>query len=758
MPDIDVDFDQRRREEVIDYVGQKYGRDHVVQIGTLNRMKAKGAIRDVARALGLPYDFGDKMAKMVPKELDITLEEALEKSSELRQLCETDEQAKYLMAMAKRLQGLPRNASTHASGVVITTQPTDEFVPLAWGKEDGINTQYDMTTIEQLGLLKMDILGLANLTIIQDAVKLIEKSQGKVIDIDQITFDDAATYTDIGLARTDGVFQLESAGMRSFMQDLKPQNLEDIIAGIALYRPGPMDFIPKYLEGKRSQKAIAYAWPGLEPILAPTYGCFVYQEQVMQIVRDLAGYPMRRIDLIRQAMSKKKTEVMLAERDPFVYGAASEGVPGCVARGIPENTALQIYDDMMDFALYAFNKSHAASYAVVSYQTAYLKHNYPVEYMAALMTSAIGNKSKVAAYIMTCRNMGITLLPPDINMGEAGFTVVNQCILYALTAIKGVGYPIIEALVAERAQRGEFTALQDFMVRMSDTGLHKSAIEYFIKAGALDSLPGTRKQFMAAYKQIADDIQHNKKAALAGQMTLFDLAGDEEKQEFELRLPEVGEYDKDMMLEFEKEVLGIYLSGHPLEEDEELWRSVITNTSSDFYLEAESGTTVVKDRETAVIGGIISEMSTKYTKKNQLMAFLQVEDMAGVCEVIVFPKDYEKYGSSLAVDNRVFVQGRVSLDEEKDGKLICEKVCDFTEVAQTLWIKFADKAAYEASSDWLLELLALSPGHASVGIYLETEKQSKTLPPELNVGIEASLLEGLRDSFGEGNVKVAWQM
>jgi DNA polymerase-3 subunit alpha len=519
-----------------------------------------------------------------------------------------------------------------------------------------------------------------------------------------------------------------------------------------------MDFIPQYLEGKRAQKAIAYACPQLEPILGPTYGCIVYQEQVMQIVRDLAGYTLGRSDLMRRAMSKKKADVMIKERDNFVYGNASEGVPGCVARGIAENTALQIYDDMMDFAQYAFNKSHAASYAVVAYQTAYLKHHYPVEYMAALMTSAIGNKSKVASYIMACRNMGITLLPPDINMGAAGFTVVNQCILYALTAIKGVGYPIIEALVNERAQRGEFTTLQDFIVRMSDSGMHKSAIEFFIKAGALDSLPGTRKQFMAAHKQIAEDVQHNKRAALAGQLTLFDLAGDEEKPEFELRLPEVGEYDKEMMLEFEKEVLGVYLSGHPLEEDEELWRSVITNTSSDFYLDAESGTAAVKDRETAVIGGIISEMRTQYTKTNKLMAFLQIEDMAGICEVIVFPNDYEKYGPNLAENNRVFVRGRVTLEEDKDGKLICEHVCGFADVSQRLWLKFTDKAAYEASSDWLLELLALSPGNASTVIYLDAEKQSKTLPPELNVSLEASLLEGLRDSFGEGNVKVTWEM
>ncbi|MDR0219953.1 MAG: DNA polymerase III subunit alpha, partial [Lachnospiraceae bacterium] len=490
----------------------------------------------------------------------------------------------------------------------------------------------------------------------------------------------------------------------------------------------------------------------------PTYGCIVYQEQVMQIVRDLGGYTLGRSDLMRRAMSKKKAEVMIKERDNFVYGNAAEGVPGCIARGIAENTALQIYDDMMDFAQYAFNKSHAASYAVVAYQTAYLKRHCPVEYMAALMTSAIGNKSKVAAYIMTCRSMGITLLPPDINMGEAGFTVVNQCILYALTAIKGVGYPIIEALVNERAERGEFTTLQDFLVRMSDSGMHKGAIEFFVKAGALDSLPGTRKQFMAAYKQIADDIQHNKKAAMSGQMTLLDLAGDEEKKDFELRLPDVGEYDKDMMLEFEKEVLGVYLSGHPLEEDEELWRSVITNTSADFYLDAESGTTAVKDRDTAVIGGIIADMRTQYTKTNKLMAFLQVEDMAGVCEVIVFPNDYEKYGKDLAENNRVFVRGRVSLEEDKDGKLICEHVCGFAEVARKLWIKFADKAAYEASCDWLNELLALTPGNDSVVIYIKEENQTKDLPPELSVGIDAALLTGLRDSFGEGNVKVTWEM
>ena len=766
MPDIDIDFCFIRREEVIDYVSQKYGKDRVVQIATFGTMAARGVIRDVGRAMDLPYAMVDSIAKMIPMELNITLARALEINSELRKLSETDEQVKQLLAMAKRLEGLPRHASTHAAGVVITSRPADAFVPLSRGSEGVITTQFSMNTIEELGLLKMDFLGLRTLTVLQSAVKLIARSTGNRIDIDAIDFNDQAVFTDIGYARTEGVFQLESAGMKSFMKDLKPKSLEDVIAGISLYRPGPMDFIPRYVKGKNASQtdeagqnhaaAVTYACPELEPILSPTYGCIVYQEQVMQIVRDLGGYTLGRSDLLRRAMSKKKPDVMKRERANFVFGNPEEGVPGCISRGINEKIASQIYDDMMDFAKYAFNKSHAACYAVVSYQTAYLKHYYPVEFMAALMTSVIDNPGKVAEYIMTCRNMGIALLPPDVNQGEEGFSVTGQAIRYALTAIKSVGHPVIKALVHERKERGPFTDLKDFIMRMTEKDINKKAIENIIKAGALDSLPGTRKQFMSAYVQVVDSIQRNKKNNMAGQLSLFDIADEAQKEEFELRLPEVGEYAKEMLLAFEKEVLGIYISGHPLEEYEEMWRACITNTCADFYLDIETGATVISDNKSAVIGGIIADKLIKYTRNDKVMCFLQIEDLAGTCEVIVFPKDYEKYGNDLAEDNKVFVRGRVSLEEDKDGKLICERIQSFDDVPKKLWIKFPDKDTYERQSEQMYAILAPSDGNDIVNIYLEDSKQIKRLPPGRNVYCDRFLLDNLAGCFGEQNIKVTW--
>jgi len=756
MPDIDIDFCYVRREEVIDYVSQKYGKDRVVQIATFGTMAAKGVIRDVGRAMDLPYAFVDSIAKMVPGELNITLTRALEINSELRKLSETDEQVGFLIAMAKRLEGLPRHASTHAAGVVITSRPADEFVPLSRGSEGAITTQFSMNTIEELGLLKMDFLGLRTLTVLQSAVCLIARGTGKFIDIDALDFGDQAVFADIGNARTEGVFQLESAGMKSFMKDLKPKSLEDIIAGISLYRPGPMDFIPRYVRGKNSAATITYSCPQLKPILEPTYGCIVYQEQVMQIVRDLGGYTLGRSDLLRRAMSKKKGDVMRKERENFIYGNPAEGVPGCVSNGVDEKVAAQIYDDMMDFAKYAFNKSHAACYAVVSYQTAYLKHYYPVEFMAALMTSVIDNPSKVAEYIMTCRNMGIALLPPDINQGEEGFSVSDKSIRYALTAIKSVGHPVIHALVKERNERGPFIDLKDFIVRMTEHDINKKALENFIKAGALDSLPGTRKQFMSAYVQIVDNIQRNKKSNMAGQLSLFDIAAEEQKEEFELRLPDVGEYDKEMKLTFEKEVLGIYISGHPLEEHEEMWSACITNTCADFYLDPETGATIVGDNKSAVIGGIIADKTIKYTRNDKVMCFLMIEDLAGVCEVIVFPNDYEKYSNDLAEDNKIFVEGRVSLEEDKDGKLICERITSFTDVPKKLYIKFPDKETYEQQCDEMYALLAPSDGNDSVNIYIENTKQIKQLPPGKNVCCDRLLLDSLEARFGADNIGVKW--
>ena len=754
MPDIDIDFCFERRQEVIDYVGEKYGADKVVQIVTFGTMAAKGVIRDVGRVMDLPYSYVDSIAKMVPNELNVTIDRALSANPEFRKMYETDEQVKSLIDMSKRLEGLPRHTSMHAAGVVICSKPAEEFVPLSRGSDGAITTQFTMTTIEELGLLKMDFLGLRTLTVIQNAVHFVEKTKGVHLDMNQIDYDDKAVLASLGTGRTDGVFQLESGGMKNFMKELKPQSLEDIIAGISLYRPGPMDFIPKYIKGKNSHQAIVYSCPQLEPILASTYGCIVYQEQVMQIVRDLGGYTLGRSDLVRRAMSKKKQAVMEKERDNFIYGNEEEGVPGCVAKGIDENVAKQIYSDMMDFAKYAFNKSHAACYAVIAYQTAYLKYYYPVEFMAALLTSVIDFPSKVSEYIVTCRNMGISILPPDINAGEAGFSVTDGGIRYALTAIKSVGHPVIEALVKEREERGEYKNLKDFITRVADKEVNKRAVENFIKAGALDGLDGTRKQFMSVYVQIMDSIQHDKKNNMAGQISLFDIVSEEDKEDFEIKMPDVGEYSKEMLLAFEKEVLGIYISGHPLEEYAQMWKKNITNTTTDFLLDEETGETAVKDGQNATIGGIITDTKIKYTKNDKVMAFLQIEDLVGSIEVVVFPRDYERNSAKLLEDSKVFVKGRVSVEDEKDGKLICERITGFDEISRKLWIKFPTKEAYEAAEQELFARLAESDGGDSVCIYVENPKAVKNLPPNRNVKADRELVMQLGALYGEENVRV----
>ena len=682
MPDIDIDFCFERRQEVIDYVGRKYGSDKVVQIVTFGTLAARAVVRDVGRVMDLPYSFVDSIAKLIPKELKITLESALEKNPELRKMYQEDEQVHHLIDMSKRLEGLPRNTSMHAAGVVICQKSAEEFVPLSRGSDGSITTQFTMTTLEELGLLKMDFLGLRTLTVIHDAVDFIEKNRGEHIDIDEIDYDDPKVLASIGTGRTEGVFQLESGGMKSFMKELRPQNLEDIIAGISLYRPGPMDFIPKYIRGKNNHGDVVYSCPQLEPILAPTYGCIVYQEQVMQIVRDLGGYTLGRSDLVRRAMSKKKQSVMEKERANFIYGNPEEGVPGCVAQGIDEKTAGGIYEDMMDFAKYAFNKSHAACYAVVAYQTAYLKYYYPVEFMAALMTSVIDNPMKESEYILLCRNMNIELMPPDINEGASGFSVSGDRIRYALTAIRGVGRGVIDNMVQERVTGGPFTNLNDFITRTSRFDINKRIIENLIKAGAMDSLGGTRKQFMSVYSQMTDRITKDKKSNLSGQISLFDIVDESLKEEFDIRMPEVGEYTKDMILSFEKEVLGIYLSGHPLEADQELLQRNITHNTSDFILDDELGTTSVLDQASVVIGGIIADRTIKYTKNDKVMAFIKLEDLVGNVEVMVFPRDYERYSSLLQEDAKLFIKGRASVEEDKDGKVICEQIVTFEEAKQ----------------------------------------------------------------------------
>ena len=754
MPDIDVDFCFERRPEVIDYVMRKYGKDRVVQIVTFGTLAARGVIRDVGRVMDLPYAFVDNIAKMIPQELNITIDKALKMNSELRSTYESDEQVKYLIDMCKRLEGLPRHSSMHAAGVVISQKSVDEYVPLSRASDGTIVTQFTMTTLEELGLLKMDFLGLRTLTVIQNAVNLA-KQKNPDFQIDKIDYNDQAVLDYIGTGKTDGIFQLESAGMKGFMKELKPHSLEDIIAGISLYRPGPMDFIPQYIKGKNDASSITYDCPQLEPILAPTYGCIVYQEQVMQIVQALAGYTLGRSDLLRRAMSKKKGDVMQKERQIFVYGDEETGVPGCIKNGIDEKTANKIYDEMIDFAKYAFNKSHAAAYAVVSYQTAFLKYYYPVEYMAALMTSVIENPSKVAAYIYACRQMNIKILPPDINRGYADFSVDEGNIRYGLAAIKSIGKPIIQTIVEERKEYGEFKNLEDFISRMSTReALNKRAIENFIKAGALDCLGGTRKQFMSIYIQIVDHVNQEKKYSMTGQMSLFDLVSEEEKSDFQIQLPKVGEYAKETKLAFEKEVLGVYISGHPLEEYEEQWQKAISATTLDFQLDEESNHSKVHDGAREIIGGFITEKTMKATKTNQMMAFVTLEDLLGTVEVVVFPRDYEKNRNLLEVDRKVFIKGRVSEEDDKPSKLICEKVVPFNQIKRELWIQFPDKADYLKNEQIVYGYLADSEGEDEVIIYCQAERVVKRLPKNRNIQIAPQVLSKLMNHYGEKRVKV----
>ena len=754
MPDIDVDFCFERRQEVIDYVVEKYGKDQVVQIVTFGTLAAKNCIRDVGRALDLPYSLCDMIAKLIPAELNMTIDRALNVNPELRSHYDSDPQVKKLIDLSKRLEGLPRHTSMHAAGVVISQRAVDEYVPLSRGSDGAVVTQYTMTALEELGLLKMDFLGLRTLTVIQNAVLMARKKDPSV-NMDTLDYDDKKVLEYIGTGKTDGIFQLESAGMKSFMKELKPNSLEDMIAGISLYRPGPMDFIPQYIKGKNDASSISYDCPQLEPILNSTYGCIVYQEQVMQIVRDLAGYSLGRSDLLRRAMSKKKGEEMKRERQIFLYGDEASGIPGCVKNGIDEQVANKIYDEMLDFANYAFNKSHAAAYAVVAYQTAWLKYYYPVEYMAALMTSVIDNPSKVAEYIYASRQMGIQILPPDINNGEADFSVDEGNIRYGLSAIKSVGRPVVRAMLEERRTFGPYKNLEDFITRVSSKeGLNKRTIENLIKAGALDTLGGTRKQFMSIYIQIMDHVNQEKKYSMSGQMSLFDLVGEEEKADFQIRMPDVGEYSKENKLAFEKEVLGVYISGHPLEEHEERWRRMISATTADFQFDEELNRTKVHDGEKSVVGGMIVDKTVKYTKTNQVMAFLTLEDLLGTVEVVIFPRDYEKNRQWLEINEKVFISGRVSEEDEKASKLICEKVIPFERTKRELWIQFPDKETFLDEEQIVYGYLADSEGEDEVIIYCAKERAVKRLPKNRNIQINEQVLSRLMNHFGESRVKV----
>lgn len=760
MPDIDIDFCYERRQEVIDYVNRKYGHEQVVQIVTFGTMGAKSVIRDVARAMDMPYSRADAVAKMIPNELDMTIDKALTINREMAELVEGDPEIAELVNISRRLEGLPRHTSMHAAGVVISNAPVDEYVPLSCNADGVVTTQYTMTTIEELGLLKMDFLGLRTLTVIKDAENLVRRRKPD-FRMSDISYDDPGVYELISSGKTDGIFQLESGGMKSFMKELKPKNLEEVIAGISLYRPGPMDFIPQYIAGKENPQSAVYDCPQLEPILKPTYGCIVYQEQVMQIVRDLAGYSMGRSDLVRRAMSKKKAEVMAKERIYFIEGNEEAGVPGCKANGISEEVANRIFDRMTDFAKYAFNKSHAACYAVVSYQTAYLKKYYPVEFMAALMTSVLHDSGKLAGYILNLKPMGVSILPPDINKGESEFGVTETAdgkyaILYALSAIKGLGKPIIDAISEEREYNGPFTSLKDFIKRMAPKGVNKRAIENFIKAGALDSLPGTRKQKMQVYNSIMEGEAFESKKNVEGQFSLFDLMEPEKRPE-EIAFPNCGEFPPEERLAFEKEVLGIYISGHPMQEYRALLQKYSTCSTVDFELDEETGQPAVQDGKTVVLGGMITAKQVKTTRNNAMMAILTFEDFVGTIEVLVFPKDYEKLRQQLNVDEKMFIRGRVSVEEDKPAKLLLQDVKAFADIPADVYIRYESTAAFEADRERLESLLRESDGTSRVVAYIKPENRMYNMPLNLTVSSGKEFLDRLKAEYGEENVALKYK-
>ena len=750
MPDIDVDFCYERRQEVIDYVVEKYGKDCVVQIVTFGTMAARAVIKDVGRVLDLPYAMVDNIAKMVPREIGITIDKAIQENPDLRNAYENDAQVHDLVDKSKRLEGLPRHASMHAAGVLISQKAVDEYVPVATGADGAVVAQFVMTTLEELGLLKMDFLGLRTLTVIQDAEKLARKKNPE-FSIDNINYEDKNVYDMISTGKCEGIFQLESAGMKNFMKELKPQSIEDLIAGISLYRPGPMDFIPQYIKGKNNPEDITYDCPMLEPILKPTYGCIVYQEQVMQIVRDLAGYSLGRSDLVRRAMSKKKTSVMEKERQNFIYGNPEENVPGCISNGIDEKTANKIYDDMIDFAKYAFNKSHAACYAVVAYQTAYLKTYYPVEFMAALMTSVVDNTDKVAGYIYACRQMNIQMLPPDVNTSDMEFSVEDNAIRFGLSAVKSLGRPTIKAIIDER-NKSRFTSMQDFISRLY-TDLNKRTLENLIKSGAFDTFGNNRRQMMSVYARMLDNEAKQGKDAISGQMSLFDLVDESEKSQFEIKMPDVSEYTKEDILAFEKEVLGVYVSGHPLDEYAAMWKKHISAMSTDFELDDETGEPKVKVDSKATIGGMIMAKSVKPTKTGQLMAYLTIEDLVGTVEVIVFPRTFSTYRNIIEGTDKLFITGRVNANADENAKLICESVVPFEDVPRKLWIRFASEEEYLKKAADLAEELKYSDGKDSIIIYCTKENKRIALPQSRNIRITPDILASLRAQYGIKNVE-----
>ena len=761
MPDIDVDFCVLRRQEVIDYVTEKYGREKVVQIVTFGTMAAKMVIRDVGRALDLPYSFCDKVAKMMPNELKMNIEKALLINPDLKRLYDEDEEAKKLIDLSRRLEGLPRHTSIHAAGVVISKREVDRYVPVSTSSDGAVTTQYTMETIEQLGLLKMDFLGLRNLTVIEKAVELVNRNRKKEgrdeLDIEKIDMEDENIYLMISEGRTEGVFQLESPGMTSFMKKLRPDNIEDIIAGISLYRPGPMDFIDDYINGKRNAATIEYDCEELVPILKSTYGCIVYQEQVMQIVRDLAGYSYGQSDLLRRAMSKKKDSVMKEERKNFVYGDESKGIPGCVANGVSEQVANKIYDKMIDFAKYAFNRSHAAAYAFITYQTAYLKYYYPKEYMAALLTSVMSNTGKVSEYILSGKEMGIAILPPDVNEGEGNFTAASGGIRYGMSAIKGLGENVTDAIVRDREVRGPYKSLTDLIERLAGS-INKKGLEALIKSGALDGLSGSRREKMAVYEQVLDSISHEKHSKMAGQLSLFDIAPKDDLSALEVKMPELGEFDVETKLAFEKEMLGVYLSGHPLESYQDMLKSVCNASSLDFAYDEEEGMVNVAPGKDYILGGIASVVNIKLTRNNQRMAFITLEDLVGSVEVIVFPRDFEKYRELIEEGRKYIISGKASLEENDAAKLIAGKIIPFEEVPREVWLQFENKAELERVEDELNKIFEGNKGNARVMLYCREERQVKQVNAIRGISYAEAVIDELKHKLGSENVKIVVKM
>ena len=700
MPDFDVDFSDERRQEVIDYVARKYGHDHVSQIITFGTMAAKMVIRDVARVLDYPYAEADALAKMIPNEIHITIKKALEQNKELKDRYDTDEQTRKILDIAMGLEGMPRQASTHACGVVITKDPVDTYVPL-YVRDGQINTQYIMTTLEELGLLKMDFLGLRNLTVIQNTIDMVKENHGIDVEFDQ-DMSDPKVYKLWQDGNTSGIFQFESQGMTNFMKELKPDCLEDLIAGVSLYRPGPMDQIPRYIRGKQNPGHNEYTHPSLEPILNVTYGCMVYQEQVMQIVRDLAGYSLGRADLVRRAMGKKKLDVMAKEREVFIHGQVDENgnieVPGCVRNGIDEVSANKIFDEMAEFAKYAFNKSHAACYAVVSYRTAYLKAYYPAEFMAATLNSYLGNLDKAPQYIDECKRLGIQILKPDINKSFEKFTVEDGKIRFGLGAIKNVGTIPVENIVKERKEKGEYKSFTDFCERVSELQVNKKCVESLIKAGAFQEFEQTRATLLASFEAIIDTIQSGNKKGFNGQVSMFDIGTKQEKEDMEKQKYKFEEYEEmpeKEMLSMEKEMLGIYISGHPLEKmREQIMHSTNIINSLDLSKIAEQADTTNIEENTQQIqnakpkfvdgqkvkyAGIITSIKKKYTKNNKIMAFITIEDLYGTAEIIAFENAVINAGKSLIEENIVVVDGRLSIRDDQEPTIIANEIKDLGE-------------------------------------------------------------------------------